>query len=749
MSSSTSNTRVTTNLHRIYEDYDTDTKPVPVDVSMIERFIRKYFQLNKLVDQFWDKLKYNIVLSTLLDDTMIPSKNDQAMKELLSRETVSKQQLSGKYIRYDGCTLSITRTYKLGLPSTSIFALVFAIIHMLKRILIHNKGCSPSRHMTTLFKILLVYGSRYFQYTKLRIECMTTKITNLMNTFFKWNYKLNKKLITNLLALKELTMFSFLNTTNTAHTSTPTDPKAQQLYHLLDSSLSVLIVNLKATILKILPLMNGDIFEKYCQINTINFPILLNQNDNEVEINMDMNNNNYVSSLTTKLAQFNQLRKLLFCQILSLNEVPKSTFFLSKLHDEFTNSITHLSESPLFPDTFFKLGILKGSLVQLSSLLESMVTSFVGYEECFPLSKPNFQDEDILGNKLTVITTTDDLIHLDNLIDKISNLTSNFKFFKKYHKSTAGNFDTDELNEKLNIFNQFINDIEQIRELHQLSLQDLSLAKTTDQLSSSSPALSTSTSTRNSSDFPLKSFQNSSLKKRLSLPSNNNRHYSIIGGLPASSASPTSSDLQDNNNSEKKYKKLSAGLQLGLLTVVKEAKNGVSYDDNYLNTAPSPFETYNKATLDQLQRSRNSGIDNNHNTSTSRFSLYSVASNMSSAVSDLVSTTQITEYESGRGANPSTGDEMTKEQLKLKLEESFNRIYNLEKENDNLRSTSTKEAANQEDQFSIEGTMTEHHDDDDDDRGDTHNIPRQPNMGFINELEKTLESVVIKDINID
>lgn len=784
---SSSTSQMTSNLQRIYEgpEYEAVPDVVRVDTHMVHRFIEKYFTLNKLVDQFWDKLKYNIVLSNLLDDTMIASKNEQAMKELASRESYALEPRGLGYIKYDGSKLRISRKYKLLLPQTSLFALIFAIIHMLKRLVLQKRRRGCASQDLTLFKIILLYTSRYFQNSRLRIVLATTRIANLLNNFFMWNYKINKKLIINLLALKELTLFSFLKPASQPHSMSPSPPidaRSKQLYNLVDSSLSILIVNMKGLVLKLLPLMNGDVFEKYCNINTINFHMLMNRDEiYDVEYE-SIDINKYINILTAKLGQFNQLRKLLLCQFLSLNEIPKANFFVSRLHDEFTNGLSEF-EAITYCDNSSKFRNLQVSLVQASSVLETLVSLFDGYEENFPQTKNNLQDEDILSSRLNFLQTqnnidnsgqrdTNDLIHLDNLIDKISNLTANIKYFKKYHTSTAENFE--EMNEKLNIFNQFYNDIDQIKELHQLNLNDLAFANDrTNMELLTSPTLSSSTSkcgsNRDSSDVPLKSFQNSSLKKRFSLPSN--RHYSVFEGLSNSSAtlSPmTNTSLSENQeNSEKKYKKLSTGLLLGLLTVVEESKNGVSYDDNYLNLAPSPFETYNKATLDQLNSKRNRNSNNStitqqnlngvssgfglgiENNSTSRFSLYSVASNMSSAVSDLVSTTQITDYESGRG-NPGTGDGMTKEQLKMKLEESFNRIYNLERENNDLRSTKSPTAegqeivnipsstgiVNHEDEFSAEGTVIEIQDD----VTSQHTINQSGNMGFISELEKTLES---------
>lgn len=77
-----------------------------------------------------------------------------------------------------------------------------------------------------------------------------------------------------------------------------------------------------------------------------------------------------------------------------------------------------------------------------------------------------------------------------------------------------------------------------------------------------------------------------------------------------------------------------------------------------------------------------------------RYSLNSLQSNIS-GITDLISTNltsygdedQTDQVPEGGNANSNIQNPLSKEDLKLKLEESFNRIYNLENENKLLKRT--------------------------------------------------------------
>lgn len=81
-------------------------------------------------------------------------------------------------------------------------------------------------------------------------------------------------------------------------------------------------------------------------------------------------------------------------------------------------------------------------------------------------------------------TTTKDLVndlnnsflsklHLDELINKLSNLTINLKYFQKYNNSIKNFHNIDEHQDKLLIFNQFKQDLNNIKSLYKSSLIDL------------------------------------------------------------------------------------------------------------------------------------------------------------------------------------------------------------------------------------------------------------------------------------
>lgn len=52
----------------------------------ISLYIRKYLSLNGCVKEFWEKFKYDLIVSNLLDESMILSKNEQAIKDMTNRE---------------------------------------------------------------------------------------------------------------------------------------------------------------------------------------------------------------------------------------------------------------------------------------------------------------------------------------------------------------------------------------------------------------------------------------------------------------------------------------------------------------------------------------------------------------------------------------------------------------------------------------------------------------------------------------
>ncbi|CAI5755671.1 unnamed protein product [Candida verbasci] len=256
----------------------------------------------------------------------------------------------------------------------------------------------------------------------------------------------------------------------------------------------------------------------------------------------------------------------------------------------------------------------------------------------------------------------------------MDNLTTNLKFFKKYNQSTKDN--SEEKIEKIEIFNKFMEEVDNIKAIHKLTLNDLSYELSNQPQSPvSSYSNSSASPIQQQGQFTMKSFHNSSIKKRFSLPPNNNNN------------------TPKKNGSSSKYKRLSTGLQLGLLTVFEEetpksqpkrisTSNSAppSYDDNYLNILPpSQYETYNLATLDQLTKCKNN-----------RYSLNSVQSNISGL-------TDLTSFEDESNTN-----RYTKDELRMKLEEKFNLKYN---EKPNINKVESLES--QEDQIDQEDTKFE------------------------------------------
>lgn len=71
-------------------------------------------------------------------------------------------------------------------------------------------------------------------------------------------------------------------------------------------------------IVKLLPHMNGDLFQQYCTINNINVGILTQEFDSEDQDDLE--------EVIFNINKFNQLRKLLICQLITINENAQSNF---------------------------------------------------------------------------------------------------------------------------------------------------------------------------------------------------------------------------------------------------------------------------------------------------------------------------------------------------------------------------------------------------------------------------------------
>lgn len=766
--------------------------PVLPTTANIQKYIHKYLGLEYVGAGFVEQFKYSLIVSDLLDDSMILSKNEQALALLKNTETTSQKYL--RPLAFDGMELHVLKkSYRLDFSSASknhfvLLKVIFMVIYLLKQDL-HEFRVPRISAVSKLkmFKVMLIMATRIMTNRRVNMKIQSNKLLNALNDFLAGNYSINKKLILHLLSIKELEINRFMN-----KKANPVDTLKLRI-ETLDNALSFLIFNLKTSAVKLLPYLNGDIFEKYCEVNCINLNLIFDIGGDFEEETDDRNQQLAVQRLTYKMNKFNQLRKFLICQLLSFNEAPHKTFFVCKLWDLFSHE--EPSSGVFNVPIDHKLAVLNDFFGDHNATVSTFNLIFDQFEKYHKLSSKLVQEHDLNNqnildmdkflrmNKDAEEAPVYDETNITNLISKMSGLAVNLKYFKKYNKATSNIKNVDELNEKIMIFSQFNDELRAIKELYQVNLSDLQnelYSRTSEKSATNTPASTPSSSARNSLNdanglghFNLKAFHTSnSIKKRYSLPS----HTGTVKGTPNTSPALPSSESNMPSKSftskasgaaqEKKYKRLSTGLQLGLLTVCEEDDNGtfsssskrlsnssakrralgkISYDDNYINIMPpTNYETYNQATLDSLNKRVTFRNSNN------RYSMNSMASNVS-GISDLLASTQITmdddddmglvngsanKHDFSNDADEALDQGLSKEALKRKLEESFNKIYNLEHENQHLRLQSKHELGLVEQV--IEGT----------DANDTtphESAPSEtvvPDKAFLSELERTLDTKV-------
>lgn len=784
---------LTNNMHR-----------VSPSTENFQKFIKKYLSLNNIQNEFWEKFKYNLIISNLLDDSMILSKNEQSLNNLqfsINNPNDTRKKFV-KTLNFDGTELYIlNKQYQLKFSdklynSEMLIQTIYMIIFLLKQSLKGVKSKMSTQNKFKMFKILLIISVKLIQFKRINLKIQSTKVLNMLNDFLVNNYKVNKKLIMNLINLKEMEIFGFMKN------SAISKNKVHDLKENLDNTLNFLNFNLKSSIIKLLPFLNGPMFEKYCNINNINVCTLNSKYDADGTIEINRSSEKItIDELTFKLNKFNQLRKFLVCQLLTVNESPIRSFFLFQVWDQF--NITEYEVDEVLQNDFLffeKLLVVEELFEEHTNIVKNFNSIFERFEK---INKVESRQEDI--NNKDVLEISNQPLHsafesitdtnMNNLINKLTNITTNLTYFKKYNQSISSITNIDEMNEKLMIFKQFGDELNFIKELYQVNLGELNneLYNKTNDLSSikSSPRSSVSSSKRNSNsngEFNLKSFHtvnSNSSKKRYSLPFH---HSSSSIPSPTIQQSPYSdSNLPSKisnskaNGSDAQYKRLSTGLQLGLLTVFEEPNHKtkvtnnrfstdsnpssihgnanvndkipgpVSYDDNYLNMLSSNNynESYNQAALDSLsnnlshKRLRNTLKHSSNN----RYSLNSMNSNIS-GFSELLASTQITNYDDDHDGSIDDGvgtekQSLSKEDLKLKLEESFNRIYNLENENENLKLKSLVDnTLNDNTNILNSNTNVNTNTITNTDTTEAFGNENQNNKAFLSELEKTLSTKV-------
>lgn len=684
-----------------YNKYNSN--PIPPTTENFSKYIKKYLRLN-LNKQFWERFKYSLIISNLLDDSMILSKNDQALNNLIDNDRPVYKRFI-KFLNHDGTELLImNQSFKLKFPNNlyyknQLLLIINLIIFLLKQNLIQKQDNISYSNKVKMFKVLLIASTKLIQFKRVNTIIQMSKSLTYLNQFLIENFKINKRLILSLMSIRELQLFQFMK--KSPDVSGDQNHLHQLKYHL-NGSVDFLIFNLRTCIVKLLPLLNGCIFEKYCNINNIDiFSINTDETNLEYGDSID-NSEDDIKRIVDKINIFNKLRKFLICELLTIDEKIEKNFYLLKIFDQFNLNEWELEVNQLKNSSNFeKLLVMEEFFIDHNKVVSSFNLLFENFEKLYRIKGIDAKDEDIL--KPRKVETPFDNSNLNQLISKMSNLTTNLKFFQKYNQSTIDIQNSDENNEKLFIFNQFNEEINTIRQLYQLNLLDLNDQLTENQLDQQWEPFSNPSSQRNSrtsGEFNLKSFHTlnpNNVKKRYSLPSKHlgtDSKDSLVASesvgasndkLPITNESNTqdsNSEPTEKHNSS--YKRLSTGLKLGLLTVFedenkpnyqrKTSMNKPAFDDNYINILPPTNyfnDSYNQATFDSLSRRRRSQRNSSgHN---NRMSSNSINSNVS-GLSDLLTSTQVTSFDD----IDENSNNMSKDDLREKLEESLNRIYNLE-----------------------------------------------------------------------
>lgn len=405
---------------------------IPPTTENFQIFIKTYLKL-QLTPEFWEKFKYNLIISNLLDDSMILSKNEQSLKDL------NHQIRPLKGFNHHQSQLFMEKYYTLKLPklsTNSVVVIIQLVIELLKLLLTQagtpgTTTTTPGTRETTQFKILLILATKYIKFKRIKAMILMNKNLNLQRTFLMNNFKINLKLIKSLLNLKQMKLFKSIN--------------YKEFNHLINS-ISFLNLSLSNSIGQLLPLVNGDNFEKYYKFNHLNLDQFdtIEGKDEEQEL---LNNINY----------FNTLRKLLICQLLTLDERSSNNYLVLKMFNRFN---VKPQESHIM--IIEKLTILSDLLNHHNTFLSSFLTVFERF------TSNDIDNEDIL--KGIIDTKPPEPKTIDKLIERVNVLATNLKYFKQYNESI-------EDDEKRAIFNQYNNDINNIHQLYKLTLNEFEIPK--------------------------------------------------------------------------------------------------------------------------------------------------------------------------------------------------------------------------------------------------------------------------------
>ncbi|CAN3360826.1 hypothetical protein DICA0_E31890 [Diutina catenulata] len=704
----------------------------PATNENCHKFVAKYLGSNGVEAKFWEQFKYALIVSSLLDDSMILSKNDQALAALEAARpdpATPPEPPTSWQMRYplsilsDAVRVDQYPSYRLRVPRLYQRHQVLFIIHMVITLLKYNQRTYFGSSHRRLVFVLLVYATKVAKYHRLTTRLRTSQALGEVDKFLASNYRINRRIILHLIALKERETFG----------SVGVDPYKERLATHVKGAIQFLVFNLEVSVAKMVNYINGDIFEQYCSINNIDMAVVASS---FAEYHYERTAGEPAAALDELIFlinKFNQLRKMLICQLLSVQPSPtKKNFFVHQLMDSL---MIESPERDVATDTdgvhvpmAVQLTQIHAVLVQVNNTTATFASMFDQFDDVnrAAIARGSHANDNVLSFASTY-TSGAPLGHtrsqstgapvapessLAPLADKLAALSTNIRFFQKYHASTRSTTSIDEVTEKIMIFHQFADELEAARALHASTLAELQRECYPSQSASSNDDTTASPRvSKSEGPFSLKTFQNSALKKRFSLPAST--VGATVGAAVAAAGSPTTNSGAPSPQ-EKRKKRSSSGLQLGLVTVVEEQPRPTSgsrllkspidlsspaYDDNYVNILPPPtFESYNQTTLDQLSRSspggRPAGIagaasaaKQKHKFSirnSNRYSMNSLSSNIS-GLTDMITATQLTNYDDMLGDPDSDSNRFSRDELKQKLEESFDRIYSLESENQALK----------------------------------------------------------------
>lgn len=598
------------------------------------KYIVKYLSLTNV--EISEKFKYNLVVSNLLDNSLVLSKNEQALSNLLRLRDHADIPLEIKLTHAfndDGSELVITnKDYRLNYPRSFnnlllLVNIVRLIIFLLKQGFRSNLSY---RSRLSMFKALIIMATKVVKYRRATTSIMAARTLRFLDDFLLLNCRTNKAIITSIIGLKEFELF-FNKGQNGEELASN---YVKELRAHLTTLLACMVLNVKSSIAKLFPLCNGTLLEKYCQINKVqlggthhgdqSFPLL--------------------ESITETLNVFNNYRRLLVCQLLTFHENPEQNFFLLKLRDYFNCEPTPQA----YVSSIAKYNQLELIFNEHTSLLKEVIALNDKFRHMHR-QPSDLADNNILSSSVSekaqhnrpVLLDTD--LGLNNLIAKLDDISMSLKYFRKYSQLVSDVDDTDELEEKLSIFSSFNKEVALASELYNSCLHQYRREISERNGGSGSVSSNSQRNSYNSDNFGLKTFR-----------------------------TKTHQLLPQKLATDRKNKRFSSGLQLGLLTVFE----GSSVGRNSAPAGPSgqsqDYDLYNQAALDALtKKSRSSN----------RYSVISMNSNVL-GISDLIASTQITTEDEGPDNEKSNSNGLSKDELRRKLEESYGRVYSLDDESE-------------------------------------------------------------------